>query len=172
MHYNSLSTSKTPKYQPKRLQKVPRSLAMSARICTLQFSSSLADLKPLFSTQFSVVCSCSNYILVGTNLGSYTIFHIFFSFTRCPVSGSAAECRPTFVVNTQYFVRCHSGLPRHLWHTEDSPGFAWPLLLSFSWIDKVWARHPNLMPHFFPLSHWAPLTLCQHLGTNDLKFGY
>lgn len=79
-HYKSPSTDKTSKYQlQRRFRKLPKSFALGMfdRVCTWQFSASLADLKPFVSTKCSVARSRSNYILGGTNLGSYTIFHTF-----------------------------------------------------------------------------------------------
>ena len=83
-HYNSLPTDKTRKYELKRFCKVPKSFALArfAQVCMLEFSASLTDLKPFVSTKCSVACSCSNCILVGTNLGSYTIFHAFLSCSQ------------------------------------------------------------------------------------------
>ena len=162
-HYNSLPTGRTPKYQLKRrFCKVPKSfaLAMFARVCMLEFLASLADLKPFVSTKCSVACSCSNCILVGKNLGSYTIFHTFSLVHNMPYiqphfiwfssrvqayfyGGYQTHCEiPLKTVKSAGMSLVHQG------HASSCQASA--PIIQHVWTDKVWVRHPHPMMNFFP----------------------
>lgn len=161
-HYTFQSTDKTTKYQLKRkFCKVPKSLALAVfdRVCTLEFSASLAHLKPFVSIKCPVACSCSNCILVGTNLGSYTIFRTFslvrMAYIQPHFTWFSSRVQAYFYGG--YQTRCEMPLK-----TVKSPGMslvhqghasscqASAPIIQHVWIDKVWVRHPHPTLNFFP----------------------